>query len=113
MEGGLGPALGFGALSRNGSGSASLVKLGSQGPRPGPPHGSEPARAGGEGCAWHFCGGRWGPGDTGSGLWELDPRRGRDKGTGTDQAGPSQAGPKLCYPHRQQPRLDPMTIGWL
>lgn len=87
MEGGLGPALGFGSLSRNGS--ASLVKVGSQGPRTGPPHGSEPTGAGGGDGACSFCGARWEegggrcvPGDTESesGLRELGPRRERREG---------------------------------
>lgn len=85
MEGGLGPALGFGSLSRNGS--ASLVKVGSQGPRTGPPHRSEPTGARGGDGACSFCGARWeegggrcGPGDTESGLRELGPRRERRVG---------------------------------
>lgn len=87
MEGGLGPALGFGSLSRNGS--ASLVKVGSQGPRTGPPHGSEPTEAGGGDGACSFCGARWeegggrcGPGDTESGLRELGPGRRERRGWG-------------------------------
>lgn len=124
MDGGLGPALGFGMLSRKGS--ESLVKLGSQGPRPGPPHGSEPTGAGGgdgacslcvarceEGSAWDLCGGRCCPGDTQSesGLRELGPRRATDGGRSTAvlttwQGGASHRGQRELWSDKQ-PRLDP------
>lgn len=69
MEGGLGPALGFGSLSRNGS--ASLVKVGSQGPRTGPPHES-------------------GDTESESGLRELGPRKERQEKVQTQPGYPWQ-----------------------
>lgn len=124
MEGGLGPALGFGSLSRNGS--ASLVKVGSQGPRTGPPHGSEPAGARGGDGACSFCGARWeegggrcGPGDaeseseSESGLRELGPGRERRGGVrGEVQTQPGYPGRRstACLT-ALQPRLDPGDLG--
>lgn len=76
MEGGLGPALGFGSLSRNGS--ASLVKVGSQGPRTGPPHES-------------------GDTESESGLRELGP------GRESDLAGRSRESVRLLVAFSRQP----------
>lgn len=95
MEGGLGPALGFGSLSRKGS--VSLVKLGSQGPRPGPPQGSEPTGTVGEACCfwgtcWDFSGR--------SERWELGPRRERDRTL--SQAYPEQVHCREQMLHRLQ-----------